>query len=299
MKLEFTTKDIILSASAFVLFLIGIITFYANWMQVRPSEYLVVRQFGEIVRIVDEPGPVWKVPFLQSVERLEKQQLIYDVAQAEINTRDKKRMLIDNYAIWEITEPKKMIRNIRSKENAESRMGELIYSVVRQEFGQLNYDQIISDEKSGRGALSEIVTKKVNEQLEKDHYGIKVIDVNVKRTDLPTENEKSVYTRMISERGSKAQEYLSMGDAEKNRVMAETDREVTELLAKAKADAEKIRGEGEGKAAKIYNDTFSQDPEFYKLYRTLESYKKTINEDTVIILPSDSPYARILTGYTQ
>jgi modulator of FtsH protease HflC len=121
----------------------------------------------------------------------------------------------------------------------------------------------------------------------------------MKRTDLPSENEQSVYTRMISERESKAQEYLSMGDAEKNRIVADTDREVKEMLAKAKADAEVIRAEGEGEAAQIYNQSFSKDPSFYELYRTLESYKKTINEKSVIVLPSDSPYARLLMGYTK
>ena len=113
-------------------------------------------------------------------------------------------------------------------------------------------------------------------------------DVRVKRTDLPAENEQSVYTRMISERQSTAQEYLSKGDADKQRIEAETDRQVQEMLAKAKAEAEMIRAEGEAEAARIYNEAFSKDQEFYRLYRTLESYKKTINGDTVIVLPSDS-----------
>jgi modulator of FtsH protease HflC len=120
----------------------------------------------------------------------------------------------------------------------------------------------------------------------------------MKRTDLPSENEQSVFTRMISERESKAQEYLSMGDAEKNKIEADTDREVQELLAKAKAEAETIRAEGEAEAARIYNESFSKDPAFYSMYRTLESYKKTINDKAVIVLPSDSPYARLLMGYT-
>lgn len=139
----------------------------------------------------------------------------------------------------------------------------------------------------------------MNELLEQDNYGVVVTDVRIKRTDLPTENEASVYTRMISERHSTAQEYLSQGDAQKNKMIAETDREVKELLAKAEAEAEIIRAEGEAGAAKVYNDSFSKDPEFYSLYRTLESYKKTINGETVIILPSDSPYARLLMGYTE
>lgn len=279
--------------------LIALLVFiFTNVFIVKQGEYKVVRQFGEVVRIVKEPGLNYKVPFIQSVTTLPKYQMTYDVSQAEINTMDKKRMLIDNYAIWRIEDPKKMISNARTLEGAESRMEEFIYSVVRSELGKLDYDEIINDEKSSRGSLNDRVTEKVNELLAGGNYGVVVTDVRMKRTDLPEENEMSVFTRMISERESKAQEYLSMGDAEKNRVIAQTDREVKELLAKASADAETIRGEGEGEAAKVYNQTFSKDPEFYSMFRTLESYKKTINGETVIVLPSDSPYARMLMGYT-
>jgi modulator of FtsH protease HflC len=270
-----------------------------NVFIVKEGEYRVIRQFGEVVRIDDSPGLSYKIPFIQSVTTLPKYQMTYDVSEAEINTKDKKRMIIDNYAIWRIENPKEMIANAQTVEKAESRMEEFIYSVVRAELGQLNYDEIINDEKSSRGSLNDRVTEKVNELLVKDNYGIVLVDVRMKRTDLPAENEQSVYTRMISERESKAQEYLSMGDAEKNSTIAETDREVKELLAKAQADAEVIRAEGEGEAARIYNQSFSKDPSFYELYRTLESYKKTINEKSVIVLPSDSPYARLLMGYTE
>jgi membrane protease subunit HflC len=225
--------------------------------------------------------------------------MTYDVSEAEINTRDKKVMIIDNYAVWRIEDPKKMIANARTLEGAEARMEEFIYSVTRSELGQLNYDEIINDEKSSRGSLNDQITAKVNELLSNDNYGITVTDVRIKRTDLPGENEQSVYTRMISERQSTAQEYLSKGDAQKNIIIAQTDRNVREILAKAQADAEEIRAEGEAGAAKVYNEAFSKDPSFYSLYRTLESYKKTINGETVIVLPSDSPYARLLMGYTE
>jgi modulator of FtsH protease HflC len=283
----------------FLIILVSLLIFLlTNVFIVKQNEYKVVRQFGEVVRIINEPGLNYKIPFVQSVTTLPKYQMTYDVSQAEINTKDKKRILIDNYAIWNIEDPKKMISNARTLEGAESRMEEFIYSVVRSELGQLDYDEIINDEKSSRGSLNDRVTDKVNELLAGGNYGIMVTDVRMKRTDLPEENELSVFTRMISERESKAQEYLSMGDAEKNRVVAQTDREVKEILAKASADAETIRGEGEGEAAKVYNQSFSKDPEFYTMFRTLESYKKTINGETVIILPSDSPYARMLMGYT-
>ncbi|WP_066292546.1 protease modulator HflC [Bacillus sp. FJAT-29937] len=279
-----------------LLIIIGIIL--GNLFIVKEGEYKVIRQFGEVVRIESEPGLSYKIPFIQSVSTLPKYQLTYDVSEAEINTKDKKRIIIDNYAVWRIEDPKKMIANARTLESAETRMEEFIYSTTRTELGQLNYEEIINDEKSSRGSLNDRITEKVNELLAKDNYGIVVTDVRMKRTDLPTENEQSVYTRMISERESTAQEYLSRGDANKNRIIADTDKQVRELLAKAQADAEEIRADGESGAAKIYNEAFSKDPSFYSLYRTLESYKKTVNGETVIVLPSDSPYARLLMGYT-
>jgi membrane protease subunit HflC len=275
------------------------ITAFTNLFIVKEGEYKVIRQFGEVVKIISNPGLSYKIPFIQTVETLPKYQMVFDMSEEEINTRDKKRMIIDNYAVWRIENPKKMISNARNVVNAETKMGEFIFSVIRAELGQLNYDEIINDEKSSRGSLNDRVTDRVNELLNDSNYGIVVTDVRMKRTDLPPENEQSVFTRMISERESTAQQYLSMGDAEKNRMIANTDREVTELLAKAKADAETIRAEGEAQAARVYNEAFSQDAEFYNLFRTLESYKKTIDGETVIIIPSDSPYARILTGYLE
>ena len=282
-----------------VIILALLVTLLMNLFIVKEGEYKVVRQFGEVVRIVSEPGLTYKIPFIQSVTTLPKFQMVYDVEEAEINTKDKKRIIIDNYAVWRVEDPKKMIANTRTVENAEAKLEEFVYSALRAELGQLNYDEIINDEKSSRGSLNDRVTQKVNELISADNYGISVTDIRMKRTDLPEENEQSVFTRMISERESKAQEYLSMGDAEKNRIIANTDREVKELLAKAQADAEVIRGEGEGEAARVYNNTFAQDGEFYSLYRTLESYKRTIDGETVIILPADSPYARMLMGYTE
>ena len=281
-----------------VLIIAGLGILFSNLFIVKEGEYRVIRQFGEVVRIESEPGLAYKIPFIQSVTTLPKYQMTYDVSEAEINTKDKKVMIIDNYAVWKIDDPKKMISNARTLEGAEARMEEFIYSVTRSELGQLNYEEIINDEKSSRGSLNDQITTKVNELLTNDNYGITVTDVRIKRTDLPAENEQSVYTRMISERQSTAQEYLSKGDAQKNIIIAETDRTVREMLAKAQADAEVIRAEGEAGAAKVYNEAFAKDPEFYSLYRTLESYKKTINGETVIVLPSDSPYARLLMGNT-
>lgn len=288
-------KTIIILTLIFTSFVILL----ANIYVVKESEYRVVRQFGEVKEIRHTPGIYIKVPFLQSVTSLPRYQMTYNVSEAEINTMDKKRIIIDNYAVWRITNPKMMITNAGNMLNAEGRMEEFIYSVVRTELGQLAYDEIINDENTSRGSLNDRVTERVNELLAKDKYGIEVVDVRMKRTDLPPENEQSVYTRMISERQSIAQKYLSEGDADKRTIESTTDKKVQEMIAVAQKEAALITAEGESEAAKIYNQSFSKDPEFYALYRTLESYKKTIGEDTMIILPSDSPYAKILTGYLE
>lgn len=277
----------------------ALIILLANIYVVKENEYRVVRQFGEVVDIRFEPGIYMKIPFVQSVSTLPRYQMTYNVSEAEINTKDKKRIIIDNYAVWRISDPKAMITSAGTLLNAEARMEEFIYSVVRTELGQLNYDEIINDENTSRGSLNDRVTARVNELLKDDDYGVEVIDVRMKRTDLPPENEQSVYTRMISERQSIAQKYLSEGDADKRTIEASTDRKVQEMVAIAQKEASIIAAEGESEAAKIYNQSFSKDPEFYALYRTLESYKKTIGDDTMIILPSDSPYAKILSGYLE
>ncbi len=280
---------------ATLLFVIAIIAI-TNIYVVKENEYKIVRQFGEVKKFESTPGLHFKVPFIQSLTTLPKNIQTYDMTEEEINTLDKKRIIIDNYAVWRVTDPKKLISNAGNLINAENRMEEFIYSAIRTELGQLNYKDIINDEKSNRGSLNDRVTLRVNELLAQDNYGVEVVDVRIRRIDLPKDNEQSVYTRMISERDSQSQSYLSEGDANKRRTEAEVDQQVKEMLAIAHKDAAEIIAEGEAEAAKIYNDSFGKDPEFYSLYRTLESYKKTIGEDTVIILPSDSPYAKLLQG---
>lgn len=268
----------------------------SNLFIVREGELRVVRQFGEVIRVVDDPGLSYKLPFIQSVETLPKLQLVYDSHATEVNTKDKKKLMVDNYVIWKIDNAELMIENARSVIGVETKLSEAVSSVVRAELGQLNYDEIISSEKSSRGSFNEKVTQLVDDVLKRDNYGVKIIDVRVKRTDLPETNEQSVYNRMISERQSTAQEYLSQGEAESTRIKADTDKEVTIMLAEAEAKAKQTEAEGEAEAARIYNKAYGSDPDFYIFYRTLESYKTTLNGKPVIILPINSPYAKLLMG---
>ncbi|HZG15778.1 MAG TPA: protease modulator HflC [Candidatus Bathyarchaeia archaeon] len=271
-------------------------TIISNLFIVKENEYRVIRQFGEVTRVVNEPGLTYKIPFLQSVTTLPKHQLLFDTQPTEVNTKDKKKIIVDNYVVWRIVNPTEMIQNARTISNVEKRMSESVSSTLRNELGSLDYSAIINEKKSARGDFNQLVTNKVNEVLQRDRFGIEIIEVRVKRTDLPAQNENSVYNRMISERHSKAQEYLSIGEAEATKIKAATDRSVTEMLSVADAKAKQVQAQGEAEAARIYNAVYSQDPAFYSLYRTLESYKTTLQGQPVIVMPINSPYAKYLQG---
>jgi membrane protease subunit HflC len=281
-----------------VLFILIIIAIFvrSNVYIVQANEHVIVRQFGEIVKIVSVPGIQIKTPFVQTITKLPKYTLIYDVPPAEINTLDKKRIMVDYYSLWRITDPKQMIESLRTLNAAESRLGDIVYSSIRTELGKMDYGEIINDEKNSRGGIDTLVKDQVNGTLIRNLSGIELIDIKMKRADLPTSNEESVYLRMISERESTAQQYLSQGDAEALKIVAETDREVAEMIARADADAKTIQAEGEKEAARLYNLSYSKDPEFFNMYRALESYKTTINGETVMVLPLESPYLKYLVG---
>ncbi|HHX60074.1 MAG TPA: protease modulator HflC [Epulopiscium sp.] len=280
----------------FALIIILIFMALSNLYVLKPNEYAVVRQFGEIVKVEDKEGLKFKLPFLQSKYILPKSVLLYDVPPSEINTLDKKRIVVDYYALWVITDPIDMIESLRTLEGAELRLSNIIYSNVRNELGKLEYGGIINSEDNDRGGVDKLVQDQINDILTTNKNGIQVVDMKMKRIDLPLSNEESVYKRMISERESKAQEYLSQGDAEARKITAQVDREVEEIIAKAKSEAELIVAKGEGEAAKTYNDIYGKDGEFFKLYTTLESYKKTINGETVILMPIGSPYLKYILG---
>ena len=295
-KKPLNVKQWVTSAIVLTVVFAALIVVFADLYVIKENEYKVVRQFGEVVKFESEPGLQMKVPFIQSVTTLPSNLMTHDMTEEEISTRDKKRIIIDNYTVWRVTDPKALISNAGQLINAENRMEELIYSALRTEFGQTDYGDIINEKISERGNINDRVTARVNELISSANFGIEVIDVRIRRTDLPEENEQSVYTRMVSERQSIAQKYLSEGDAEKRSKEANTDQEVQVMLATAKKEAAVIQAEGEAQAAQIYNAAYSKDPEFYSLFRTLESYKKTIGDETMIIIPSNSPYAKLLSG---
>jgi len=259
------------------------------------GEYKIVKRFGEVVRWSEEPGLGIKIPFIEEVTVLPKYQMTYDSTPTQILTKDKKPIIVDNYTVWRIKDPREFLRTSQTLSGGIKRIDEAVYNSVRRKTSEINYDNIIS-ENTERGNINDEITIDVRNALQRDNYGIEIIDVRIKRTDLPEANKESVYNRMISDRESMAALYLSEGDEESRKITSKADRTATELIAQAEADAKKIIAEGEREAAKIYNEAYGKDPAFYNLYRTLESYVTTMQNEPVIMLPIDSPYARILLG---
>jgi modulator of FtsH protease HflC len=262
---------------------------------VKESEYKVVLKFGEAVRIHENPGIKIKIPFIETVSTLPKYQKVSDSQPTTIMTKDKKPIIVDNYTVWRINNSRSFLQTLKTVTTAESRISDAVYNTVRRKLSEIDYGSIISED-SSRGNLNDDITKEVSDIVARQNYGIEVIDVRIKRTDLPEENKESVYKRMISDRESIAAGYLSEGDEESKKITSNADRQAQELIAQAEADSKKIIAEGEQEAARIYNDSYGKDPEFYKLYRTLESYVTTFQGEPVILLPIDSPYTRILLG---
>ena len=262
---------------------------------VKEGEYKVVLRFGEAMRTVKEPGLNFKVPFIESTTMLPKYQMTFESNPGQIMTKDKKPILVDNYTIWRISDPEKFFRNLNTVSGGVQRIDEAVYNSVRRKLSEVNYDVIIG-ENSARGNINDEITEDVAQALQRSDYGIDIVDVRIKRTDLPESNKQSVYNRMISDRQSIAARYLSEGDEESRKITSKADRTATELIAQAEADAKKIVAEGEQEAAQIYNNAYGKDPAFYKLYRTLESYVITLKNEPVIMMPIESPYAQILIG---
>jgi membrane protease subunit HflC len=267
---------------------------------VKPDEFRVVRSWtGAVVRVIDQPGLAWKLPFLESADSLPKAKRLYSGHSKDILTSDQKPLIVDNYAVWQIIDPKLFVSNTRSVVNAEQRIDAAIYSTVRAVMSSTPYDGLIAadaSQSSGRTAMSEEITRMVNESLVAGEYGIAVQDVRLKRIDLPQQNLQSVYNRMKSDRSKIAADYLSQGDEAAIKIKAETDRTVAELLSEASRTAKEIEAEGEKEAAAIYNQTYGADPEFYTMFRTLESYRTSLNNKPMIVIPSNSEYARYLLG---
>ena len=278
-------KKILIGIGAILVFL-GFTSIFI----VDETEQVVILQFGKPVRIITEPGLHMKVPFpIQEKNVFDNRLLEYDSPPEEILSKDKKSLIVDNYVRWKIVDPLQFLKTVQAIPTALSRMDDIVYSELRRELGTHDMVEIITE---NREELMETVTVASNRSTR--DYGIEVVDVRIRRVDLPSQNEESIYARMDAERKRQANKFRSEGEEEAQKIRATTDRDKTIILADAYKQAERIRGEGDAKAVEVYADAYSADPKFYEFVRTLDAYKKIINEKTMLVIPSDSRLFKLL-----
>tara|TARA_S200000501_G_scaffold28920_1_gene24578 strand:+ start:7338 stop:8189 length:852 start_codon:yes stop_codon:yes gene_type:complete len=254
------------------------------------TQQVVILQLGKPVRTITEPGFNAKLPFpFQERIVFDDRLLEYDSPPEEILSKDKKSLIVDNYVRWKIVDPLQFLKTVQAIPTAKSRMDDIVYSELRRELGTHDMVEIITQ---NREEIMDVVTKASNEATLS--YGISVIDVRIRRVDLPSENEESIYARMEAERKRQANKFRSEGSEEAQKIRAATDRDKTIILADAYREAEKIRGEGDAKAVQIYARSYSSDPKFYEFVRTLDAYKKVVDDKTTLVLPSDSKLFKLL-----
>lgn len=253
------------------------------------TERAILLQLGKPVGEDFGPGLNFKLPFVQNVIFFDARVLEYDSPAAEIITQDKKNMVVDNYSRWVIENPLLFYRTVRNIQGGLSRIDDIVYSQLREALGRYTLTEIVAIERS---TIMEEVTAKANSLLR--DYGIRVIDVRIKRTDLPKENQMAIYGRMQAERERQAKQYRSEGREEAAKITTMADRQRTVLLADARRAAESARGEGEAAATAIYAQALTQDPEFYEFVRTMDAYKKTMKDQTQFVLTPESEFFKFL-----
>ncbi len=252
-------------------------------------EQVVVTRLGKPRRTIQTPGIQLKVPFIEQVHRFDNRLVASDADPAPIYTLDKKNLIVDNFARWRIVKPLIFLQSVQTVAGAQSRLDDIIYAAVREELGRRTLTEVVS------GNRREIM-QKVTDRSRQDAQalGIEVLDVRIKRADLPEENKKNVFDRMRAERARQAKEYRAEGEEMALKIRAQTDLSVTEIKSEAFRKAQVIRGEGDAEALRTYADAFQQDPKFYEFQRTLEAYEKTMGQGTVVVMPLNTEFFKYL-----
>jgi membrane protease subunit HflC len=273
----------------------GLLLVYMTFYTTRETEFALITQFGRPVRTVVNAGLHVKWPF-QSILRFDRRLRVYDPRPSEFLTRDKKNLVIENYVAWWIEKPELFVQSVGDTASAEMRLHDIIWSGLSAALGTLDLESLVSAsaDKVQAATMLDMLTSHAD-LAALEQYGIRVVDVRIKRLNLPEQNKQSVFARMRAERGRIAMQYRAEGEEQALVIRANADREKEEILSAAYKAAETIRGQGDAEATRIYGQAYSRNPHFYKLVRTLESYKKVLDDKTTIILNSDSALLRVLT----
>lgn len=258
---------------------------------VNEREQAIVLQFGEHVRTVRRPGLYFKIPFIQNVYYVESRILLADGSPEEYLTLDKKRLLVDHISRWRINDPLSFYQTVRTEQGALARLNQIIASKLREEIASHDFITVIREE---REAIMRSVTDASKPLVEQ--FGVELLDVRIKRIDLPAEVQESVFARMEAERNRIALRYRAEGEEAARQIRAQADKEREIILATAYEQAERIRGEGDARATAIYAAAYSEDPEFYAFRRRMDAYQRILSEQPTLVLDGDSELFRYLEG---
>ena len=261
------------------------------------TQYAVVTQFGNPVRVDENPGLKVKLPDpIQSVQYLDKRVQVYQTSSIELLTLDKKSVALDYYGTWKIVDPIAFLKTVKNQVGAESRLMEVFSSSLGVQMGKYNLEQLVNtdEQKLELDKMTEEVVVYAKDQAA--DYGIEVVDAQIRVLNFPEANKQSVYDRMSAEREQMAQKYRAEGSEQASNIRSDAEKEQQLILAEAYKKEQQIKGEGDAEAIRIYGEAFQKDPDFYEFIRTLETYEKTIDGNTTLILPSTAEILKYLGG---
>ena len=288
-----------MNRSLLVVLIVGVVVAFISVQQVfyivDEINHAVVIQFGEIQKVSSTPGLKTKMPFIQQVTYLEKRILTSDTDPQEYLTSDQKRIQVDQITRWRIKDPKRFYLKFSTEELGRQRLGEIILGSLRAKVGESSFETMISDQ---RDLILESVIKSVQGTTDSSDWGVDLIDIRIKRADLPQAVEQSIYLRMASARKVEADRYRAQGQLLSDSITSETDRLVTIMDSCASRVSKEVKGQGEAEALAIYAGAYSRDPEFFSFIRKLEAYEVAFGEKDTVVMSSDSNFFSLLSGQT-
>jgi membrane protease subunit HflC len=255
---------------------------------VNQTHRALVLQFGEPVRAIDQPGLYWRTPFVQTVEQFDRRILDLQTDEQEVTASDQKRLVVEAFARYKIVEPLKFYQAFRNEASARQRLTSIVDSTIRSVLGRATFFDVVRDK---REALMHQTIKQVNDDVH--NLGVQIVDIRIRRADLPEANSQAIYRRMQTARQREAADWRAQGSEQSQRIKSTADKEVTVLVANANAEAERIRGEGDAERNRIYADAFSRDQDFFAFYRSMQSYEEALKGGhTRMVLSPSSEFFR-------
>ncbi len=256
------------------------------------TQQALVLQFGEPKRVIRDAGLQFKLPFVQNVIYLDKRILDLDSPAQEVIASDQKRLVVDAFSRFKISDALRFYQSVGNEQVARSRLSTVLNSSVRRVLGESSFTAVVRDR---REELMKRITGQVNTEAAK--FGIEIVDVKIRRADLPQANSEAIYRRMQTERQREAAEIRAQGQEQAQRIRSRADKEVTVIKAEATRDGEKLRGEGEAERNKIFASAFGQDPDFFAFYRSMQAYESSLQgTDTTLVLTPDSDFFKYFQG---